>query len=70
MLIRFINIVFKMIFGVFGQPQQHKTKEKAEGGGMFGNIKIDMLKKRVKSKSEKFTGGEYVDYEEIKDDKN
>ncbi|MCC5930050.1 MAG: hypothetical protein JJU28_12445 [Cyclobacteriaceae bacterium] len=72
LLIRMLNSFFKVIFGVFGQPEKRQARnngERGKGSGFFGNLKIDFMPKKKKSRTEDFKGGEYVDYEEINDSK-
>lgn len=61
------GFLFKMFFMSLSQQQRQSTHRQTRTS-RDGNVNIDYTSKKSSGKDDKgFKGGEYVDYEEIKD---
>ena len=64
-LFRVGTFIMKIFFGSLGKQQysQQRTSSRRAPGS---NLNIDHIKKKDAKKQKGFSGGEYVDYEEVK----
>lgn len=57
------GFVFRTLFGAAAQQQQRTQTRKPTDG----NVHIDYAPKKDKKVTKNFNGGDYVDFEEVKD---
>jgi hypothetical protein len=64
-LFRIGTFILKVFFGSLGKQQysQQRTSSRRAPGS---NLNIDHVQQQPSKKSQNFSGGEYVDYEEVK----
>ncbi len=64
-LFRIGTFLLKIFFGSLGKQQysQQRTSSRRAPGS---NLNIDHVQKQKSKKEQDFSGGEYVDYEEVK----
>jgi hypothetical protein len=63
-----LGFVFRLIGTTMGNPgaSQNSQRHSKRGKGKAGNISVDYVPKG--SKKEHLKGGEYIDFEEVKED--